>query len=745
VVARQGPRAGAPAPPRAAAVPWVAAEELVAWEEPATLGEAAASAVALAPGGVSSGGVAGDGSGAGGVGGTAGAGGGSMYVPPAPARTEIALSGSWKFQRNDVSGASATAFDDAAWSQVTVPHTWNATDGQDCGNNYYRGIGWYRRHVMLPADLAGKRVYLEFDGANIVTDVWVNGTSLGQHRGGFARFRFDVTSAVRTGADNVVAVKVSNAAVNDVAPLDADFTFFGGLYRDVRLLVTNPVHIDTMDFGSSGVYLDTTNVTAASASLRARVRMRNDGTAASSPSVRTVVVRADGTVAAELAASGSVASGMNAELAANATLASPHLWNGVADPYLYKAYVEVRAAGELVDWISVPLGFRYYSVDPAQGFLLNGRYLDLHGVNRHQDHLGMGWAIGPAQHDEDMALIRELGANVVRLSHYQQAQYFHDLADRYGIALWAEIPLVNSITDSAAFRTNATQQLTELIRQNYNHPAILSWGIGNEQRSDNTPTNNLLTSLATLVETEDPTRLSTYAQCCTSDTGGLPAHSDVVGYNTYYGWYDAFGTAAQFGAWADGLHAQRPTWRIGVSEYGAGAGITQHADDPPQPDPYGSPHPEEWQNLVHESHWKQMKTRPYLWSKIIWNMFDFAVDSRDEGDTRGRNDKGLVTYDRRTKKDSFFWYKANWSSDPVVYVSSRRFTPRTTATVTVKVYSNLDAVTLSVNGTSRGAATGADRIFTWTNVPLAVGANTVEATGTSGATAVTDRVTWTRQ
>jgi len=670
--------------------------------------------------------------------------GGAGYVPPPSARQEIALASGWRFQRSDASGANATAFDDSAWSAVTVPHTWNATDGQDGGNNYYRGIGWYRRHVAVPADAAGKRLYLEFDGANIVADVWVNGTSMGQHRGGFSRFRFDVTSAIAVGADNVVAVRVSNAAVNDVAPLDADFTFFGGLYRDVRLLVTNRIHLDTMDYASSGIYLDTTNVSAQSASLRARVRVRNDDAAAASVAVRTVVVDGAGAPVLELPATGSVPSGMVSALSATATLANPHLWNGVADPYVYKAYVEVRVGSELVDWLAVPLGFRFYSVDPAQGFFLNGRYLDLHGVNRHQDRLNKGWAIGPAEHNEDMALIRELGANVVRLSHYQQSGYFHDLADNTGIILWAEIPLVNSITDSAAFRSNTSQQLTELIRQNYNHPSILFWGIGNEERSDNTPTNNLLASLATLVETEDPTRLSTYAQCCTSDTGGLPSHSDIVGYNTYYGWYDAFGTSEQFGAWADNLHAQRPTWRIGISEYGAGAGITQHADNPPQPDPYGTPHPEEWQNLVHELHWKQMKTRPYLWSKLIWNMFDFAVDSRDEGDTPGRNDKGLVTYDRRTRKDAFFWYKANWSDVPVVYITSRRFTPRTTATVTVKVYSNSDSVTLMVNGTSRGAATGAERIFTWTNVPLTVGANTLQATGTSGATTATDNVTWTR-
>jgi len=356
----------------------------------------------------------------------------------------------------------------------------------------------------------------------------------------------------------------------------------------------------------------------------------------------------------------------------------------------------------------------------------------------------MGWAITNTQHDEDMALIRELGATFVRLSHYEHAEHFHDLADHAGVVLWAEIPLVNENANTTAFINNAVQQMTELIRQNFNHPSVLFWGIGNEQRSDDTVTNNLLTALNTLVHQEDPGRLSTYAQCCTSDTGGLPAHSDVVGYNTYYGWYDAFGTADQFGAWADKVHAAKPTWKIGISEYGAGAGITQHADNPPAPDPYGSPHPEEWQNLVHESHWKQMKTRRYLWAKTIWNMFDFAVDSRNEGDTPGRNDKGLVTYDRKTRKDAFFWYKANWTTAPFVYVTSRRFNPRTTPTVTVKVYSNMDSVRLQVNGTTIGTSTGADRIFQWTNVALTTGANTVVATGTSGTTTATDTVTWTR-
>jgi beta-galactosidase len=693
-------------------------------------------------GGAAGRGGSGGAGGRGGGGGAAGAAG--AYVPPSSTRTDTVIDSGWKHLRSDASGASATGFNDSAWSSISLPHTWNAMDGQDGGNNYYRGIGWYRRHYTPPASAAGKRIFLQFDGANIVANVWVNGTMVGTHRGGFARFRFDVTATMTPGSDNVIAVQVSNAAVADVAPTSADFTFFGGLYRDVHVLITDPVHVDALDFASPGVYISATNVSATNAMLASNVRVRNDQTATAAVSVDTVVVRADGTVAARLSAGGNLSAGASALLAANAAFPNPHLWNGIADPYVYTVYAEIRVGGAVTDVVSVPFGFRFYSVDAAQGFSLNGQYLDLHGVNRHQDRLNMGWAITDAQHDEDMALIRELGATFVRLSHYEHAEHFHDLADRAGIVLWAEIPLVNENANTTAFINNAVQQMTELIRQNFNHPSVLFWGIGNEQRSDDTTTNNLLTALNTLVHQEDPGRLSTYAQCCTSDTGGLPAHTDVVGYNEYFGWYDAFGSADQFGAWADKLHAAKPTWKIGISEYGAGAGITQHADNPTAPDPYGTPHPEEWQNLVHESHWKQMKTRRYLWAKTIWNMFDFAVDSRNEGDTPGRNDKGLVTYDRKTRKDAFYWYKANWTTTPFVYVTSRRFTPRTTATVTVKVYSNMDSVALQVNGATIGTATSTDHIFQWTNVALKTGTNTVVATGTSGAMTATDTVTWTR-
>jgi beta-galactosidase len=676
-----------------------------------------------------------------------------LYQPPTAGRIDTVISGSWRFLRADATGAETAAFDDtaASWTDVTIPHTWNALDGQDGGSNYYRGVGWYRRHLTAPAppagvEATGRRAYLQFDGSNTVTDVYLNGTHIGQHRGGFAAFRFDVTAALVPG-DNLLAVKVDNRSVADVPPISADFTFYGGIYRDVHWLTTDALHVDVEDFAGPGVYLTASNVSVASADLSARVRVTGAGAATSAPAgdvdVALNVVDARGVLVQRFTAITTVDADQPVEVTVGGTIAAPHLWDGRQDAYLYTAYLEIGRAGQVTDVVAQPLGFRSFAVDPATGFSLNGRALDLHGVNRHQDRIDMGWAITNREHDEDMALIAEMGATAIRLAHYQHAQHFYDLCDQQGMVVWAEIPLVNSITNSQAFTDNAQQQLNELIHQNYNHPAIVFWSIGNEQRSDDAPTNALLTTLAQQVATLDPTRLSTYAHCCTSDIGGLPAHTNVVGYNEYFGWYG--GTYSQFGAWADSIHAARATMPVAVSEYGAGAALTQHADNPPMPVAGGLNHPEEYQALLHEATWKQMATRPFLWGKFIWNMFDFGVDSRNEGDTPGRNDKGMVSYDRRTKKDAFFWYKANWSTQPFVYITGRRFDPRTTATIDIKVYSNLDSVTLTVGGVALPAKTATDHIFIWTGVALTPGPNPVDAAAASAGVTATDSVTWTRQ
>jgi beta-galactosidase len=420
------------------------------------------------------------------------------------------------------------------------------------------------------------------------------------------------------------------------------------------------------------------------------------------------------------------------------TIANPRRWQGKTDPYLYGVTVEIHdaGAGTVVDVVTDRIGLRSFSVDANNGFLLNGAQVALHGVNRHQDRLGRGWAIGDAEHTQDFDLMDEMGVNALRTAHYQQDQKVYNLSDERGYVVWAEIPVVNAVTNSAAFTANAQQQMHELIVQNYNHPSIFFWGIGNEQANDDSATNTLLASLASIAAGDDPDRLSTYAHNG-GITSGLVNHSQVNGYNHYAGWYS--GASSEFSSFVDNLHSTQPTRRIAISEYGAGASVIQHQENPPQPVPASHFHPEEYQALLHESHWTQIKTRRYLWGTFVWNMFDFASDGRAEGDTDGRNDKGLVTYDRVTRKDAFYWYKANWTTTPFVYITSRRWTARTAATTTVKVYATTDSVTLTLNGASLGTKTSTNHIFSWPNVTLAHGANTIVATGGTN----TDTVIWT--
>src|SRR6266545_4541136 len=665
----------------------------------------------------------------------------ATFTPPA-ARQRVDLNTGWRFLKADATGAQNPGFDDSAWAAVTVPHTWNARDGEDGGNNYYRGVGWYRRHYTPPASFAGKKLWLQFAGANTVTDVWVNGTYLGQHRGGFARFRFDATSAFRLGQDNVIAVKVSNASVSDVAPLSADFTFFGGIYRNVSLIVTDPLSVRMLDNAGPGVYLRQRRVSATSATVDVTTKVWNNGTSARSVAIRAVITdAADAVVADTTSTPATLAAGAGSQLTQTVTIANPRRWQGKVDPYLYHATVEVRdaATGAVTDAVSDRLGLRSVSIDANTGLFLNGTHVALHGVNRHQDYLDRGWAIGDAEHTRDFDLMDEMGVNALRTAHYQQDQEVYNLADERGYLVWLEIPLVNSITDSAAFRSSAAQQLREMIRQNYNHPSIVFWGIGNEQHADDGATNELLDTLAAEVTAEDADRFSTYAHD-SQITSGLANHTEVTGYNRYHGWY--YGSSNDLGGFLDKLHTAQPMRRIALSEYGAGASIVQHQENPPKPVPDSDWHPEEYQALFHEAHWRQIQARPYLWGTFVWNMFDFAADQRSEGDTHGRNDKGLVTYDRATRKDAFYWYKANWTTTPFVYITSRRWTDRTVATTTIKVYATADSVQLALNGTPIGGPkTSTNHIYTWA-VTLSPGANTIAVTGTRGGTTLNDTVSW---
>jgi beta-galactosidase len=665
-------------------------------------------------------------------------------------RQYVSLNLGWRFLAGDDPHAPEPGFDDRSWRAVDLPHTWNALDGQDGGNNYRRGPGWYRRHLAVDPSLAGKRLYLQFDGASLMADVYVNGAYLGNHKGGFARFRFDATGALRTGADNVIAVRVDNGKLG-IPPTSADFTFFGGLYRGVSLLATDPVQISAMDLGAPGVYVEQRLVAASSAALVVRAELENHLPIPEDVSVAVSIRKAPraGAPLEIIVIPPSVTHvepGGSVEFVRPVTIDHPHLWNGRADPYLYSVRVELYGAaatgkpGVLLDAVEQPLGLRSYSVDPDRGFILNGSYLNLYGFNRHQDWPDKGWAISDAEEAEDFDIMRDTGATAVRVSHYQQSDTWYSRCDRAGIVAWAEIPFVNEALATPEFLENAKQQLRELIRQNFNHPSICFWGVGNE--TSGPAADGVIAALAPVVRQEDPTRLSTYAS---SHDAADPKnwHTDVVGFNRYYGWYH--GQLSEFAAWLDKTHADHPRASFGISEYGAGASIIQHAQDPARPEARGPFHPEEYQNTYHEAYWAALKGRPYVWGKFIWCLHDFASDGRNEGDHPGRNDKGLVTYDRTVKKDAYFFYKANWSSDPVLHIASSRFSERTVPVTEVKVYSNAPRVSLEVNGVSMGeqADPSVDRIFLWHGISLAPGPNRVSASAHFGTASVTDSCVWT--
>jgi len=664
------------------------------------------------------------------------------FTPPAEFRHDTSLVDGWRFIKRDMDGAEQESFDDQSWDVISIPHTWNAQDGQDGGNDYYRGPAFYRRHFSIDARETGRQLFIHFNGVSAVAEVWVNGVYLGQHRGGFGMFRFEMTSAVRVGGNNVLAVRVNNTPASDVAPLTADFTFFGGIYRGVHVLTVDPVHVVMGNFATPGIFFTTSNVTATSATLALRGDVYNGDTSARDIEVQTTVVGVDQSVLTVLNTVVHAEAQSSVPVSVQSRVANPHLWQGRDDPYVYTTYTVVSTGGQARDMIVQPLGFRSVRVDADQGFFLNEIYLDLHGVSLHQDLLDHGWATSWHDDDRNFSLISEIGATAVRLAHYQHNQHVYNLTDKLGLVVWAEIPNIDSVSATPEYLATTQNQLLELIRQNYNHPSIVFWSVANELGSGAGPDpTQTVQALNTLARAEDPSRLTTLATGSGIDGVALRSRTDVIGYNIYLGWYG--GSPSDISDYIDKLHQSLQGRPLCVSEYGAGASVRQHQSPPSQPGPSGTFHPEEWQSLFHETYWKAMKTRRYLWGKFVWNMFDFASDGRNEGDTPGRNDKGLVTYDRATRKDAFYWYKTNWSSQPTVYITQRRYNPRPSDNFTVRVYSSLPQIELKVNGASQGVQISNEHIFSF-NITLPPGVTIfVEACGNTSSGNVCDSVSWT--
>ncbi|MCI4589496.1 glycoside hydrolase family 2 protein [Sphingobium sp. BYY-5] len=652
----------------------------------------------------------------------------------ASSRETTRLLADWRFAQGEQEGAAAAAFDDSGWTRITLPHTFNAAETGD--GTYYRGPAWYRRAFDITELRHGRRLFVQFDGAALVAAVYLNGKPVCRHQGGYAAFRCDLTGALVHGV-NLMAVRVDNSLNRAVTPLGGDFTVFGGLYRPVSLIETDDVHFDLLDHGGPGLYARAHGITAYGATISTVAKIANDGPRAQTVSIHARILDAEGREVAQVSAKVLAPAGRGREAMFDMRLPSPRLWDGVRDPYLYRLVARIGEAG---DEVSVPLGVRTVRIDPERGFLLNGKPYPLRGVNlMHSARPGEGTAVTDAEVAEDFAIMRDMGSTGARLAHFQHPQAAYDEADRLGLALWTEIGINGVVDDGPAFQANAEQQMRELIAQNYNHPSVVIWGLGNEVYSTEPIVEQVLRALQAVTKQMDQDRPTAYAHCCQQDDHPKALISDIIGFNRYFGWYpDQKGS---IGDWAAGFHTSHPERSFGVSEYGAGASIL-HQEDPPGPVvPSSGWHPEQNQALYHERNWLALKDKPYLWGTFIWVGFDLASAGRHEGDRRGINDKGLVTYDRQVRKDAWYWYRAWWSDRPTLYITSRRFTQRPDPDVVVKIYTSAPQATLFLNGVEVGTQQATDRIIRWP-VTLRTGANVIEVRAVVGGETLTDKVMW---
>lgn len=582
-----------------------------------------------------------------------------------------------------------------ATQTVNVPHSWNLTDVFN-GMKYERGTYLYEKTLTKDAQMNGKRVFLKFDGVNTYADVMVNQRLVGSHKGGYTAFCLEITDALNDG-ENKITVMASNAYRTDVAPLAGDFNMYGGIIRPVHLLVTAPDCISPLDYGANGVYVRQDKITAQRAELTIETMLSlKNGT--QGKTLRVALIDATGKVVAENTAAVTTEL-MQQKLALN----NPQLWNGRENPYLYKVKAELMDGSEVIDCVTDMTGLRFFRMDAEQGFFLNGNHLDLHGVCRHEEAYGTGNLYNEEALRSDARIIAEMGATGVRFVHYPHSRYDVQQYDSLGIVLWYELNLAGpggysspGYVRNADFELSVTQNLIEMIKQNYNSPAICFWSLCNELSFKYDEPATFLRQLNARAKELDPQRLTTLAICYSQD--GFQGITDVFGWNKYFGWYNSSGGIGEF---MDQAKVEAGGIPIGVCEYGAAGSYKQHGFEKVVSNKI---HLEEYQTRVHEDNWMQMVKRPYIWCKFIWQYADNPSSIRDEGDMKGLNDKGMVSYDRKVRKDSYFFYQANWSNSPMIYIASRRFTTRTEATTDVKVYTNQPSVVLYVNGKKIGKA-----------------------------------------
>lgn len=593
--------------------------------------------------------------------------------------------------------------------RITLPHTWNVEDGQRGSKNppnpryidYWRGECRYSRAIVLDESYRDKQIFILFEGVNTVARVLINGVLAGEHHGGYTAFELDITDLVHMG-ENQLEVYVDNSHLQTVAPLEADFTFYGGIYRDVHLLAKERFCLGSEDKNYKAVKVRQNQVNNAAASITVTAWPSNYRENPADALLELLVLDGEQTVAA-ISRGIHLQAGSRTEISQTFTIDRPHLWSGRRDPFRYRVVAILTENGRELDRAETFIGLRFFHVDPQRGFFLNGESYPLRGVSRHQDRDGLGNAITESEHREDFRILYDIGATAVRLAHYPQSDLFYNLCDEYGIVVWAEIPFVNEVggcgsyeepdSDRRAFFSTTKSQLIELIRQNYNHPSICFWGTENEvEPKFDSVMIPFMEELYALAKREDDTRLVTHA---VNNIEGRKWKSDLYAWNYYPGWYGA--SRHDLGRFMGSQHraVKKP---VAISEYGAGGSIHQHSFSKKKPQPDGDWHPEEYQSLCHEAFVRQIQKRDYLWATFVWNLFEFASNWRHEGDRHGVNDKGLVTFDRKVKKDAYYLYQAAWSDQPVLYITSRRYAQRPVGRTPIKIYTNLPQVTLTTGG-----------------------------------------------
>lgn len=662
----------------------------------------------------------------------------------AEAREVTPFNNGWEFKKGPfLTDAMQTAARwNADWEQVNVPHTWNADDMQKKTNSFYAGVAYYRKHYVFPESLEGKRLFLRFEGVGACAEVYVNGYLVGTHKGAYSAFVCEIGSQVRLGEENEIVVKADNAARPDVIPVNhALFGVYGGIYRPVWLIVTEPCNIVVNDCASPGVYITQKNVSKQSADVSVRVKLDNATLAPAALELENAIYTREGKLVKVHRQSFELTPQGVQSYVSDFKISHPHLWQGREDPYLYKVVSRLKQDGQVIDEVIQPLGLRKYEAVAGKGFFLNGKKYPMYGVTRHQDWWGMGSALTNREHDFDLEQIMEVGATTVRFAHYQQSDYIYSRCDTLGLIIWAEIPFVNRVTGQEW--DNVHQQMRELIRQSFNHPSIYVWGIHNEVYHPHGYTAALTQSVHDLCKLEDPDRYTVAVNGYGHAEHPVNGNTDIQGMNRYFGWYEK--KIQDIKPWIEKMEKEYPWQRLMLTEYGADANIEHQTELLGDALNWGSDfYPETFQTKTHEYQWGVISQHPYILASYLWNMFDFAVPQWKRGGVDARNMKGLITFDRKIRKDAFYWYKANWSKEPVLYLTQRRNTERERRETSVTVYSNLGTPRVFLNGRELdGVRKGyTDVHYIFDQVTLAEGRNVLRAVIVSDGKEYTDEIVW---